>query len=188
MVYTEKQILEVANTRNKVLYKRLYDVYYAALCRYAARLLRDVVPEEDVVQDVFIKFWETDSIFKEEKAVTAYLYRAVYNTCLNLLRDRKEIADSDLLSGQLLADFDSPDNERLLVEDEYFRQIYVIIDSLAPQRRQIILKTLEGKKNEEIALEMNISVNTVKTLKKKAYNELREKLPAPLFCFLFLFM
>lgn len=183
MVHTEKQILDIANTRDKVLYKHLYDAFYAALCRYAARLLRDVAPEEDVVQDVFMRFWEADTVFKDERALTTYLYRSVYNASLNLLRDRKEINDNKVT--ELLTDFNSADNERLLIEDEYFRQIYVVIDTLPYQRRQIILKTLEGKKNEEIAFEMNVSVNTVKTLKKKAYKELREKLPSPLF-YLFL--
>lgn len=188
MFYSEKQILEVANTRDKVLYKRLYDTYYAALCRYASRLLREVASEEDVVQEVFMKFWESETSFTDIKAVSSYFYRAVYNACLNLLRDRKEVAGAVFPSDQMITDFNALDNERLLIEDEYFRQIYIAIDSLASQRRLIILKTLEGKKVEDIAEEMNISVNTVKTLKKKAYNDLREKLPAPLFGFLLLFL
>lgn len=184
MLYTEEQILDVVNTKDKVLYKRLYDTYYAALCRYASRLLRDVASEEDVVQEVFVKFWETEVAFTTARAVTSYLYRAVYNACLNLLRDRKEFAGSMTTFDQLFTDFNSFDNERFLIEDEYFRQIYIAIDTLTLQRRQIILKTLEGKRVEEIADELNISVNTVKTLKKKAYSELREKLPAPLFIML----
>ncbi len=184
MLYTEEQILEVVNTKDRVLYKRLYDTYYAALCHYASRLLRNIASEEDVVQDVFVKFWETDTVFNTTRAVTSYLYRAVYNACLNLLRDCKEFAGGMTLFDQLFADFNSFDNERFLLEDEYFRQIYIAIDTLAFQRRQIILKTLEGKTIGEIANELNISINTVKTLKKKAYSELRKKLPAPLFVLL----
>lgn len=188
MLYTEEQILEVANTKDRLLYKRLYDAYYAALCRYASRLLQDTASEEDVVQEVFMRFWELETSFSEARAVTTYLYRAVYNACMNVLRDRKEYSGTMMPYEQTYADFDSDVNERLLIEEEYFRQIYLAIDSLALQRRQIILKTLEGKKIEEIAREMNISINTVKTLKRKAYNDLREMLPAPMFCFLLLFL
>lgn len=187
MLYTEEQILEAVNTKDRVLYKRLYDTYYTALCHYASRLLRDVASEEDVVQEIFLKFWETDVSFNTIRALTAYLYRAVYNASLNLIRDRKEFSGEITAGEQVLPDFNSSDNERFLLEDEYFRQIYIAIDSLAFQRRQIILKTLEGKKIEEIAVEMNISVNTVKTLKKKAYSELREKLSTPVFMLLLLF-
>lgn len=186
-MYSEAQILEVVNTKDKVLYKRLYDTYYAPLCHYASRLLHHAAEEEDVVQEVFVKFWELDTTFSTARAVTTYLYRSVYNACLNLIRDQKEFTGSVIPYDYSFVDFNSSDNERLIVEDEYFRQIYLAIDTLALQRRQVILKTLEGKKVEEIALEMNISVNTVKTLKKKAYSELRDKLPAPLFCF-FLFL
>lgn len=187
MIYSEDQILEVANSKDKVLYKRLYETYYAALCHYASRVLHDITSEEDIVQEVFIKFWEADTFFKDTRAVTTYFYKAVYNACLNFLRDHKDVAEAMAINEQLYADFNSPDNERLLIEDEYYRQIYLVIDTLPAQRRLIILKTLEGKKMEEIAAEMHISVNTVKTLKKKAYSELRKKLPTPLFAYLLLF-
>lgn len=185
MIYSEKEILEVVNTKNKVLYKRLYDTYYASLCHYASKLLRSTVSEEDVVQDVFLKFWETRAFFKDQKALTTYLYRAVYNACLNLIRDRKEM-DREM-SGEK-AEESGDSHERLLIEEEYFRQIYLAIESLPAQRRLIIQKTLEGKKMEDIAGDLNISVNTVKTLKRKAYHELREKLPLPVFCFLVLLL
>lgn len=188
MLYSEEQILEVVNKKDRILYKRLYDTYYAGLCRYAFRLLCGAASEEDVVQDVFVRFWETDTSFKDVRAVTSYLYRAVYNACLNLLRDRKELSGAAILPDRLPADFDTTDNERLLIEDEYFRQIYLAIDTLSLHRRQVILKTLEGKRVEKIAEEMNVSVNTIKTLKRKAYNDLRKKLPVRLYTFLFLFI
>ena len=52
--------METVNTKDKVLYKRLYDTYYAVLCRYASKLLRrrSGGEEEDIVQEVFIKLWE----------------------------------------------------------------------------------------------------------------------------------
>lgn len=84
MLYTEEQILEVANTKDRMLYKRLYEAYYAALCRYASRILQDTASEEDVVQEVFMKFWELKTSFGEARAVTTYLYRAVYNACINV--------------------------------------------------------------------------------------------------------
>ncbi len=187
MQYTDEQILEVVNKKDRVLFKRLYDVYYAALCHYASRLLREVASEEDVVQEIFVKFWEADVKFDRVKALTGYLYRAVYNACLNVLRDRKERAECrDLPDTWPADDFLSSGNERYLIEEEYFRQIYVAIDRLPLQRRQIIRKSLQGKRTEQIAEELGVSVNTVKTLKRKAYKELRDSLPAPLFWFILL--
>ena len=59
---------------------------------------------------------------------------------------------------------------------ETLRVLYNAIDKLPPQTKEIILIGLDGKDNNEIAATLNISVNTVKTLKKNAYKTLRELL------------
>ena len=51
-----------------------------------------------------------------------------------------------------------------------------LIDRLPEQTRQVILESLEGKSNAEIAEALRISPNTVKTLKKNAYQFLRDTL------------
>ena len=80
----------------------------------------------------------------------------VYSTCSILLQENEE---------------------QIRIEEEYYRMVHHMIASLPRERREVMLLTLEGKKNEEIATELDISVNTVKTLKKRAYSYLRERLP-----------
>ena len=53
----------------------------------------------------------------------------------------------------------------VLIEEEFFRQIHVTISNLTPERRKVILFTMEGLTNREIAEKAGVSVNTVKTLK-----------------------
>lgn len=57
---------------------------------------------------------------------------------------------------------------------ETIRILYAAIDRLPPQSKKIILLNLQGKNNNEVAEELNISVNTVKSLKKSAYMTLRK--------------
>lgn len=57
---------------------------------------------------------------------------------------------------------------------ETIRILYAAIDRLPPQSQKIILLNLQGKNNNEVAEELNISVNTVKSLKKSAYMTLRK--------------
>ena len=62
------------------------------------------------------------------------------------------------------------------------------IDSLPERCREIFLKSkIEGKKQKEIAEEMNISINTVETQMGIAYKKLRNELKDyfPLFIFLY---
>ena len=58
--------------------------------------------------------------------------------------------------------FDSTDNEQLLIEEEYYRQIFTVLNSLSDQRRVIVEMTMKGMRNEEIAQSLHVSVNTVK--------------------------
>lgn len=70
-------------------------------------------------------------------------------------------------------------NENFLHEITYqetLRLLYKAILELSPQTREVILQGLEGKNNNEIAATLNISVNTVKTLKKGVYKKLRDTL------------
>ena len=60
-----------------------------------------------------------------------------------------------------------------VTRQETMRMLYVAIDQLPPQTRNVILLNLEGKTNPEVAEELGISVNTVKCLKKSAYETLR---------------
>jgi RNA polymerase sigma-70 factor (ECF subfamily) len=66
------------------------------------------------------------------------------------------------------------------------RILHQAIDTLPPQTRKIILLGLNGKNNNEIAEALNISVNTVKSLKKSAYTSLRGQLKDPMLFLLFL--
>lgn len=189
MRYSDEQILETVNTKDKVLYKRLYDTYYAVLCRYASKLLRrrSGGEEEDIVQEVFIGLWEGEQTFTDVEALTAYLYRSVYNGCANFVRDRKESVAPEEVEDLLPVEFAGAENERAMIEEEYYRQIYLAIDTLSEQRQQVIRKALAGKTNEVIAAEMSISVNTVKTLKKNAYEDIRSQVSKVEFAF-FLFL
>lgn len=182
-------IIDGINEKREDAFKYLYDTYYASLCRYARRFVGDMTDEEDIVQEILVKLWEREGNFENLRAVSAYLYRSVHNACLVSIRDQKENREEDLIQrlGEVLT-FDTLDNEQLLIEEEYYRQIFVVLNSLPEQRRLIVEMTMEGLKNEEIAQQMRVSVNTVKTLKKKAYVYLREKLSRECWMFLFTFL
>ena len=66
--------------------------------------------------------------------------------------------------------------EEYVIESEVVQNLKNAIDKLPEQRKLVIHLYLQGFKNEEIADNMNISVNTVKQQKKIAYNQLRQKL------------
>ena len=73
-----------------------------------------------------------------------------------------------------------PENPELddydVMEEEIYRWLFKTIDELPPRCKKIFLLHLDGKKNEEIAAQLKITLLTVKTQKKKALRYIREKM------------
>ena len=64
----------------------------------------------------------------------------------------------------------------VMIEEEVHREIIAAISKLPKERRRVVELSMAGFSQEEIAEKMAISVNTVKTQKRKAYAFLREEL------------
>lgn len=63
-----------------------------------------------------------------------------------------------------------------LIEEEAYRILYNAVEALPVQTREVIQLALDGLKNSEIAEKMEISENSVHTLKKLAYKKLKTAL------------
>ena len=96
------------------------------------------------------------------------------------------ILNTRKIKQQSVSEAKDPDFLHEITYQETLRILHQAIDTLPPQTRKIILLGLNGKNNNEIAEALNISVNTVKSLKKSAYTSLRGQLKDPMLFLLFL--
>ena len=78
------------------------------------------------------------------------------------------------------------DEEKNILEDEVNTMLYEAIKDLSEKSRDIVIMTLNGSSNIDIAKELNISVNTVKSVKLRAYRVLRKRLKGIQWLLLFL--
>lgn len=88
----------------------------------------------------------------------------------------------DSLAHDILAEEES---SQFIIEEETFRLLHEEIQELPESAKNIMLLALNGLKNQEIADELDVSVNTVKTQKKIAYSKLKNKLKPSLYSILF---
>ncbi len=155
-------------------YDTLYKTYYELMTLYAFRLTNDAVLAEDVVQDVFTSIWERRVQFADYRAIRPYLYRAVHNECVNhnIHPRSRQIAIDEGLFAESIGH--APDTS--FMEEEIYRLLFAAIDRLPKRCREVMLKSLEGKKNGEISEEMELSVETVKTQKRRGLTTLRKLL------------
>ena len=74
------------HTGDKESFARLFNRFYAPLCSYAVTFLKYQEVAEEVVQESFIKIWESRQNIRIDVSLRAYLYRAVHNNCISYLR------------------------------------------------------------------------------------------------------
>lgn len=105
--------------------------------------------------------------------VKAFLYTAVRNKALNELEHSKVVYEyaQNVIEKKKDSFFHDA-----IVEEETYRIVSEAINKLPDQMKAIMQLSLEGKKNAEIADRLNISTETVHTLKKIAYKKLRKNL------------
>lgn len=165
---------EHVSWENRTEVRKIFDRFYLSLCSFAYRYLQDDTVTEDVVQDAFLKLWERRKNFDHILTVKSFLYLTVRNACLDYLKHREVQARHEervvraLLSEEEVSGF--------ILEDEVYALLYEALNGLPERSMQIVKMTMEGLGNEEIATQLQISVNTVKSLKLRAYRVLREKL------------
>lgn len=167
----EKLIIEKLRQGDQKAFKYVFDRYYVLLCRFASQILNDASLAEEIVDDAIFYLWEHRKEIEITYSIRAYLMRAVRNRCLNELNSlshRTELNFSTYISPEnmeFLETIFKDDSHPLgtLLEHELEDELTDCIESLPEECRRVFKKSrFEQKKYEEIAEELNISVNTVK--------------------------
>lgn len=151
-----------------VAFKLFFESFYPSLCLFANKYLKDREVSLDIVQDAFLYLWNKNADFQTANGAKSYLYQYVKNRSLNYLRDqelRKKVEIKELDSETFFRDN--------LIEEETYQIIFDAIRTLPPQGQRVIELSLDGLKNQEIADQLNVSINTVKTIKLRAFAALR---------------
>lgn len=152
----------------------LFERYYRMLLRFAGYYISEINTRKDIVQDIFLSLAENRIDFKSESHLKAYLYVAVKNRCLQYLRNHKTHREH---GHAYLKELDNDDYfSDKVVEHEVINKLIDEINNLPDSYRNVYLLSLEGKKNQEIACQLGITVETVKSYKKKGKKILIQRL------------
>lgn len=151
--------------------KNLYDKFFKAGILYTRPFLNNDELSADIVQEVFINIWKTRRIFSSENHFRSYYYKSLKNSVCNHFNRQKE-------NKKLTNDYIDENLNTLesIIKEEVHRKVVLALEKLPTERRKIILLYMDGHSQEEIASLLKISVNTIKTQKRKAYIFLRKEL------------
>ncbi|GAA4809777.1 RNA polymerase sigma-70 factor [Litoribaculum gwangyangense] len=169
------ELIKALKEGKEIAYNFLIDSYQQKLHAYAFGLLKDHELSEDVVQNIFVYIWKNRLNLKDDFSIKNYLYRAIYNECIDYYRKRKAVTALekkyiDALN-HVVEEADENSLEKLiaLVKKE--------IENLPPKcKKTFILSKQEGLTNIEIAEYLNISIKSVEAHITKAFSILRKTL------------
>lgn len=152
-------------------FEALFSYNFRPLCLFALHYLDDVDVSEDVVQECFMKLWEKQEQGTEVANRRAYLYMAVRNRCLDILRS-KGLQTESLKPHDTYGILDEDEAEE---RSQAEARLWTALDSLPEKCREVfIMSKRDGLKYEEIAEELGLSVNTVRNQISKALKILKE--------------
>jgi RNA polymerase sigma-70 factor, ECF subfamily len=151
--------------------EKVYKSSYKSLVNYSSDITGNPELAEEVVQDVFLKIWQTRSDLNIKGDFKSYLFRAVHNQSLNILRQIKTRKESvNLTANDKTWQFISENYhvEDFLIEMIFSDETEVIIErsiSELPEqcRKVFLLSRIESIDNHKIAELLNLSDNTVRT-------------------------
>jgi RNA polymerase sigma factor (sigma-70 family) len=180
------EFVSALNRRSKRAYGALFKQFYQSLCFYVEIRLGDREAAQDIVADVFLKFWERKVQFQSFEHLQSVLYRAASNSLLDYLRTSQRSRERGLYFALEQGD---QDNHHLatMVHAEVIREIREAIGNLPGKLGSVVkLAFLDGLDNNLIAIELGISEKTVRNLKSEALNMLRSHLSPDDFAWLLL--
>ena len=171
MVIRDEHIRQIKNGDIKA-FKDFYNSFFDSMAIFSFQIVRESEVAKDIIHDTFLIYWQKRFEFETVDGVKAYLYAVIRNKALTFIRNRNvEIKNQKHFE----IEYDDIVKREIILE-ETFQILHNAIDSLPPQMKKIIRLTMKGLKNQEMSEELGISINTVKTLKKNAYKQLRERM------------
>lgn len=152
-------------------FKHFFDTYYSDLCNFVNSYIKNQYVSEEIVQDIFVYFWENKKILNINTSVKSYLYSATKYKGLNHIRNIKrheEIHSKLKIEHETEISYNDFDGKVL-------RDILKkATESLPPKCLQIFQLSQKAQlSNKDIADKLGVSIKTVENQMTIAYKKLR---------------
>ena len=159
-------------------FDELYLKYFKLLCANAYFFLKSESDAKDLVQNLFMDIWDKKLYLNFHNDIKGYLFLAVKNRCLNLIKKQKvqEAKTQGFNMSGITNDNETTDEEE---QGGLHEKLYDVLSNMKGQKKAAITMVyFNDKKYSEAAEGMGIGVNSLKTHLKTALKKLREGMKA----------
>jgi RNA polymerase sigma-70 factor (ECF subfamily) len=153
-------------------FELLFREQFNLLCNLACTVVKDADVSKDVVQQVFLNYWQRRDTIEIRGSVKGYFYKAVLNNAITHLNKTRRLTPIETIPvNKFIEEPAKEDNSQIR---EY---LHKAISDLPPVCQEVFrLSRFSDLTNKEIAEEMNISLKAVEKHITKALKFLRERL------------
>ncbi|HLR37249.1 MAG TPA: RNA polymerase sigma-70 factor [Chitinophagaceae bacterium] len=173
---TDKTLLSFLQKGDEQAFSVLYDRYWKKLFIRANLLLNSTEDAEEVVHDVFVTLWQKRTTLKIHHSFHTYIAAMLRYNCFEILTKRNKKKQRLIDYKNSLPQTDFPSQQWLQFEDLQIELEEAV--SRLPEKCQLIfrLSREQDLSNKEIAYQLNLSVNTVRTQMHRALKRLKTSL------------
>jgi RNA polymerase sigma-70 factor (ECF subfamily) len=159
--HDEKELLVLLKNGQESAFEKIYNLYSARIFGNVFKMVKSKSIAQEILQDVFLKVWDSRANIDQEKSFRSYLFRIAENKVYDFFR--KASRDKRIRTLLLTAATEQYDHiEEYLLRKENSLLLQNAISSLSPQRQQVFrLCKLEGKTYEEVSRDLGISQSTI---------------------------
>jgi RNA polymerase sigma-70 factor (family 1) len=153
-----------------------FNQYYSGMCVFGNKFMKNPHLTEEIVQDVFLKFWRGRKAIDINTSIKSYLFASVKNQCIDVLKHRKV---SNEYIEKMIKSLPGSKNETwdTFVESELYELLVKAVEKLPPECQKIFRDSrFKHLPNKEIALKLELSIKTVENQLTKALKIIKNEL------------
>lgn len=164
-VLDEDKLVHLASAGDQTAFDSIVIRFQQPVYDICYRLLDDAMAAEDATQEVFIRAYIKRHTYDPSYKYATWLFAIATHYCLDRLKKRRlrQISIEDLPEGCLSSE-DQRTPEEIVIAVETQHQVQALVATLPlPYHQPIWAKYCEGRSCREIAKQLNLSVNGVKS-------------------------
>ena len=169
------EIIESVKRGNTADFSLLVDRYKDKGFSLLRRMLRNEMDAEEVLQDCFMKVYQSLNLFRQESKFSTWFYRIVYNSALSFLAGKRRRREKDLSSIDEDLELEKDDN-RIYAETENVLQYLNKLIEMLPEKFAAIINMfyIDEMTLDEISKSTGLSIVNIKVILLRSRNTLRE--------------
>lgn len=172
---SEEELISKLKNQDTIAIQALYDMYSGALFGVISRMIQQTEVAEDVLQEVFIKIWNSAGSYDRSKGrLFTWMINIARNSAIDKLRS-KDFRDSNK-NLELENNVSAVDGENEIIFNADLVGIKQMVTLLKPEFSEVLdMVYFKGYTHVEAAKELNLPLGTIKTRIRMAVMELRKQ-------------